>query len=345
MLTILWQNQKPMKRRGQLLEQIADLNNLYEAFYKAQKGKHSKPYVCAYREQLEENLQILRHQITSGAVETGNYHTFIIYDPKKRLICATPFAQRVLHHALMNVCHASFEKHQIAGSFASRSGKGTYAALDQARKHNQRYRWFLKLDVRKYFESIDHAILKQQLHRLFKDQPLLRLFEQIIDSYSTAEQKSVPIGNLTSQYFANHYLSVADHYIIRVLQVPAYVRYMDDMVLWHHDKETLLATGYRFQEYFAKELLLELKPFCLNETRKGLPFLGYLLYKDQVRLAPRSKKRFIATSLLYDAKLQTGQWSQKEFANHAMPLVAFTEYANAREFRKNVYRTLVASEE
>ncbi len=334
-----------MKRRGHLLERLADLHNLYEAFYKAQKGKPSKPYVSVYREQLQQNLQRLQRQIISGEVETGNYHTFTIYDPKKRLICATPFSQRVLHHAIMNICHASFENHQVAGSFASRTGKGTYAALDKARQYNRRYRWFLKLDVRKYFESIDHAILKRQLHRLFKEPPLLRLFGQIIDSYSTATQKSVPIGNLTSQYFANHYLSVADHHVIRVLKAPAYVRYMDDMVLWHHDKEALLAIGYSFQEFIARELLLELKPFCLNETRKGLPFLGYLLYNDQVRLAPRSKKRFVATSLLYDAKLQTGLWSQKEFANHAMPLVAFTEYANAREFRKNVYRTLVASEE
>jgi len=334
-----------MKRQGQLLEQIADLNNLYEAFYKAQKGKLSKPYVSAYREHLQQNLQRLQRQIISGAVETGNYHTFTIYDPKKRLICATPFSQRVLHHAVMNLCHPSFEKHQIASSFASRSGKGTYAALDKARQYNQRYRWFLKLDVRKYFESIDHAILKQQLRRLFKDPPLLLLFEQIIDSYSTAEHKSIPIGNLTSQYFANHYLSVADHYVKEVLRVPAYVRYMDDMVLWHHDKEGLLAMGYKFQEFIARELLLELKPFCLNETRKGLPFLGYLLYRGQVRLAPRSKKRFIATSLLYDAKLQAGLLSQKEFANHILPLVAFTEYANAKEFRKNVYRTLVASKE
>ena len=278
-----------MKRQGQLLEQIADLNNLYEAFYKAQKGKHSKPYVCAYSKQLQENLQRLQYQITSGAVETGNYHTFTIYDPKKRLICATPFSQRVLHHAIMNICHASFENHQLADSFASRTGKGTYAALDKARQHNQRYRWFLKLDVRKYFESIDHAILKRQLCRLFKDQPLLLLFEQIIDSYSTAEHKSVPIGNLTSQYFANHYLSVADYYAKVVLKAPAYVRYMDDMVLWHHNKEELLAIGYSFQELIARELLLELKPFCLNETRKGLPFLGYLLYKDQVACPAKQK--------------------------------------------------------
>jgi RNA-directed DNA polymerase len=334
-----------MKRQGQLLEEIADLKNLYEAFYKAQKGKVSKHYVYAYNKQLQQNLQWLQQQLISGAVETGRYHTFTIYDPKKRLICATPFSQRVLHHALMNLCHASFEKRQIATSFASRPGKGTYSALDKAREYNRRYRWFLKLDVRKYFESIDHSILKQQLCRMFKDKSVLLIFDKIIDSYSTAAGKSLPIGNLTSQYFANHYLSVADYYVKQRLRIPAYVRYMDDMVLWHHDKEVLLEIGYRFQDYLARELLLQLKPFCLNESRKGLPFLGYLLFPKSVRLARRSKKRFIQKSRLYDGYLQTGRWSQKEFASHTMPLVAFTEYADAREFRKNVYSAMVASEE
>ena len=333
-----------MRRQGQLLQQIADLHNLYAAFCKAQKGKISKPDVDAYTRQLQQNLQRLQQQLLSGEVETGGYHTFTIYDPKKRLICATPFSQRVLHHALMNVCHASFEKQQIATSFASRPGKGTYSALDRAREYHRHYRWFLKLDVRKYFESIDHSILKQQLCRMFKDKDVLLIFQQIIDSYATAAGKSVPIGNLTSQYFANHYLLVADSYVKNELRVPAYVRYIDDMVLWHHDKEALLEIGYRFQDYLAGELRLQLKPFCLNESAKGLPFLGYLLFPGSVRLAGRSKKRFITKSRLYDHYLHTGRWSQKTFASHAMPLVAFTEYADAREFRKNVYRRLVAIE-
>ena len=345
MLTISLKTWNPMKRQGQLLEEIADLKNLYEAFYKAQKGKVSKHYVYAYKMQLQQNLKRLQQQLLSGEVETGGYHTFTIYDPKKRLICATPFSQRVLHHALMNVCHASFEKQQIATSFASRPGKGTYSALDKARDYHRHYRWFLKLDVRKYFESIDHTILKQQLYGMFKEKHLLMILDKIIDSYSTTAEKSLPIGNLTSQYFANHYLSVADHYLKQVLRIPACVRYMDDMVLWHHDKEALLEIGYRFQEYLARELQLQLKPFCLNESSKGLPFLGYLLFPECVRLARRSKKRFIQKSRLYDYYLQTGRWSQKEFANHTMPLVSFTEYANAKEFRKNVYCRMVASEE
>jgi hypothetical protein len=137
---------------------------------------------------------------------------------------------------------------------------------------------------------------------------------------------------------------VADHYLKEVLRLPAYVRYMDDMVLWHHDKELLLDIGYRFKEYIARKLLLQLKPFCLNESSRGLPFLGYLLFPDCVRLTQRSKKRFIQKSLLYNCNLQTGRWSQKEFANHLMPLVAFTEYADAKEFRINVYPAMVAIE-
>jgi len=288
LLTISLTIRNPMKRQGQLLDKIADMNNLYEAFYKARKDKNFKPM------------------------------------------------QRVLHHALMNVCHPFFEKRQIDGSYASRPGKGTYAALDKAREYQRQYRWFLKLDVRKYFESIDHDMLKKQLRRLFKDQLLLLIFDKIIDSYATAEQKSLPIGNLTSQYFANHYLSVADHYAKEVLRAPAYVRYMDDMVFWHQDKNALLDLGYRIQDFIARELLLVLKPFCLNQSSKGLPFLGYLLFPDRVRLAARSKKRFIEKFQLYEGYLQEGVWSQKEFANHTRALVAFTEYADAREFRKKI---------
>lgn len=330
-----------MKRQGRLIEELFDVNNLYNAFYKAQKGKFFDPAVLAYRERLSENLRLLQQQIGSGSIETGHYHYFTVYDPKKRLICAAPFSQRVLHHALMNVCHDAFEKHQIKNSFASRIGKGTYAALDRARVYHRHYGWFLKLDVRKYFESIDHVVLKTQLYRVFREKHLLVMFEKIIDSYSTTAQKSVPIGNLTSQYFANHYLSKADHWIKEELRIPAYVRYMDDLVLWHNDRGSLLEAGCRLQEFVATELKLVFKPFCLNSHEKGLSFLGYLLFPDRVRLRQQSKKRFIQKSWLYAGYLQTGRWSQKEYANHVMPLVSFTEYADALEFRKNVYNKLM----
>ena len=175
-------NLKQMKRPGYLIEPIADMANLELAYHKAQRGKAAKTQVFLFGKNLRENLLAMQVQILKGEVEIGGYHYFTIYDPKKRQICAAPFAQRVLHHALMNVCHPFFEKKQIADSYASRIGKGTYAALEQAEGYHRRYSWFLKLDVRKYFGSIHHGVLRSQLCGIFKDPNLLRIFDRIIDS-------------------------------------------------------------------------------------------------------------------------------------------------------------------
>ena len=325
-----------MKRAGYLIEKIADMDNLQLSFYKAQKGKGTKNEVFQYGKNLHNNLSDLQEQILSGDIKIGNYRYFTIYDPKKRIICAAPFGQRVLHHALMNICHPYFEQNQIFDSYASRLGKGTYAALDNAQKFNRQYKWFLKLDFRKYFDSIDHTVLKGQLNTLFKDQALLRILYDIIDSYSVSQTAGVPIGNLTSQYFANHYLAQADHFVKEKLKIPAYVRYMDDMILWHNDKETLLEAGKQFQNYTEGELKLTLKPFCLNQNTQGLSFLSYLLYPTDIKLAHRSRVRFIKKIQDYGSKLDAEIWTQKEFQNHAIPLIAFTEYAKAKAFRKNI---------
>jgi hypothetical protein len=151
-----------------------------------------------------------------------------------------------------------------------------------------------------------------------------------------AADAGVSIGNLTSQYFANHYLAAADHFAKEHLKIPAYVRYMDDMILWHDDKAALLEAGHQFRKYTVGVLHLELKPFCLNRNSKGLPFLGYRLFPDTVRLADRSKRRFAQKFKEYESKLVAGLWSQKEFQNHVTPLIAFTEYADAKGFRQGV---------
>lgn len=325
-----------MKKAGCLIEKIADLDNLRLAFWKAKKGKEAKPEVFKFSCLLDENLLKIREQVLSGSIEVGNYRLFTVFDPKERQICAAPFAQRVMHHALMNICHTELEKKQVFDSYASRLGKGTYAALDRAVGYTDKYGWFLKLDVRKYFDNISHLILKEQLAKMFKDRSLLCIFSSIIDSYKVAENKGLPIGNLTSQYFANHYLSVADHFVKEKLHIPAYVRYMDDMVLWHNDKDILLEKGKAFEDFIVNKLDLRLKPFCLNRTGQSLPFLGYLLYKNKIRLARRSKMRFIHKIKCFDQGLSNGTLSQKEYQQHVLPLVSFTQYANAKLFRKKV---------
>lgn len=323
-----------MKRANHLLPQILNRDNLYLAFWKARKSKDGYDYVVKYRENLEKNLDILSHQIATAQVKVGDYTYFKIYDPKERLICAAAFEERVLHHALMNVCHTNFEKYQIHDSYASRKHKGQYAALDRAMQFQQKYKWFLKLDVRKYFDSIHHQVLAQLLSERFKEKKLLAIFKQIIDSYQASEQRGLPIGNLTSQYFANHYLATADHFIKEQLKIKAYVRYMDDMVLWHQDKAQLLEAGNRLSHFISTQLKLVLKPFCLNKTHFGLPFLGYVVFKDKLHLNENSKKRFKKKLQLYNEYLKEEKWTEQEYHKKIVPLLAFTQKAESKKFRQ-----------
>ncbi|WP_291529434.1 RNA-directed DNA polymerase [Bacteroides sp. UBA939] len=328
-----------MKRQGYLIEQIADPNNLRLAFWKARKGKDGKTCAEEFRASLDTNLIELRNELLCGEVQMGDYHYFKVYDPKERTICAAPFRERVLHHAIMNVCHPVFESFQTDDSYATRRGKGQYAALDKARAHTCRYKWFCKLDVRKFFDNVDHETLYDKICRKFKDPKLLTVFRTIIDSYSVTQGKGIPIGNLTSQYFANFYLGYADHYVRERLHVPAYVRYMDDMVLWHNDKSELLRISRELECYIASQLKMRLKPACVNTTEKGIPFLGYVLFPDKVRLNRNSKKRFKRKMKNYEAKLETGEWTERECARHIEPLVAFTRYAETLQLRRSLLKT------
>lgn len=292
--------------------------------------------MSAYRTGLDANLAALRRELLSGAAAVGDYHYFMIRDPKERRICAAAFRERVLHHAVMNVCHPFFERFQTGDSYATRIGKGQYAALERAKGYTRRYRWFCKLDVRKFFDNIDHEILRAKLCRLFKDPALLELFGRIVGSYEASPGRGLPIGNLTSQYFANFYLGYADHHVRERLRVPAYVRYMDDMLLWHDDKAELLRIVREISSFIGGELRLPLREPVINATSKGVPFLGYVLFPGVVRLNRNSKKRFTRKYLLYHSKLNTGIWSPSDYALHVQPLVAFTRFADARAFRRAV---------
>ena len=325
-----------MKRAGGLIPQIACFDNLHLAFFKAKKGKEHKEAVIDYRKNLAGNLSRLQQQILSGMVNVGNYHYFTIYDPKERQICAADFNERVLHHALMNVCHPCFEKYQIFDSYATRIGKGTYKALERAERFQKENQWYFKFDVRKYFDSIAHPILQNMLRLRFKDPLLLGIFDKIINSYHTQPGKGLPIGNLTSQYFANHYLGMLDHFILNQLKVPAYVRYMDDFIIWHDNKEILMDMGKKASMFLAERLGLSLKTSDLNRCTKGLSFVGYLIFPEKTHLAARSRKRYQQKMNEFTGWLETGRWAQSEFQQHALALNAFVFHADSLYFRKKV---------
>ena len=316
---------------------IAEPENLREAFLKAARGKRGKADCRAFQERLDENLTRLRAELLAGSVRVGDYHLFQIFDPKERTICAADFRQRVLHHAVMAVCEPALEQAAVFDSYACRKGKGRLAAVGRASGYARRYDWFLKMDVRKYFASIDHRVLERLLARRYKDTAVLALFGKIIRSYETVPGRGLPIGNLTSQHFANYYLSPLDRFIKEQLGRGAYVRYMDDSVVWGRCRGELKAVRDRVREFLAVELKLELKAEPpLNRTALGMDFLGYRLFPRVMRLARRSKLRFARKFRGYERAFVEGVWSEAELQRRTTALLAFVLPAESEGFRRHV---------
>lgn len=327
-----------MKRTGNLIQQIADPDNLLLAFYKAFRGKRKDGEALRFQSRLEENVVLLSEEILSGEVSVGKYSYFYIEDPKLRLICAASFRERVLHHAIMNVCHHCFERNLIETTYATRPGKGIYKAIDRAKMAMRKYRYVAKFDFRKYFDSIDHGILNGKLERMFKDKTVLDIMSRIIASYSNSEGKGIPIGNLTSQYFANYYLSEMDHWIKETLHVPEYIRYMDDFLVFADSYSEIRKYIEQLRVFVKERLDLELKPVIVSDTLKGMDFLGYRIYAHKILLARRSKRRFVRKIRNYGDLLKMGIWNEQEYYEHITPLLAYAMRGYTQRLRRRCLR-------
>ncbi len=325
-----------MVRAKLLMHEIATVENISLAFYKAKKGKEIKPEVQKYAKNLYANILELKDALLNGTLDVGNYNYFTIYDPKERIICAASFPERVMHHALMNVCHKYFDNYLIDDTYATRKGKGTHKALERAMHFNKQNQYYLKLDIRKYFDSIQHDVLLFQLRNRFKDENLISVFNKIIESYSTSENRGLPIGNLTSQYFANHYLDEVDKFIKHNLKIKAYVRYMDDLMLWHTNKKELLEAGNAVKLFLEQKLGLSLKIFALNHVKNKPVFLGYVLDSGRLLLSKRSRLRFSKKLKWFYQLLDAGFWPEEIFAQRVQALYSFVNFAQCKSFRQQV---------
>lgn len=324
-----------MKRIGNLYGRIVAPDNLRLAFYKAAKGRQADGEVIAFRKKFAANLKSLGERLQSENPEIGPYHFFVIRDPKVRTICAASFPERVLHHAIMNVCEPAFESCHIFDSYACRKNKGNARAVVRAREFSRRHAWYLKLDIAKYFDSIDHAIAMRLLARRFKDAALLSLFGKILDSYQALPGKGLPIGNLFSQHLANLYLGFFDHWVKETRRVKAYLRYMDDFILFADDKNRLQEELAAITDYLSEVLDLRLKAnIQLNRVERGLPFLGFRIFPAHVRLNTRSKYRFSEKFRECERRYCQGLWSEKDLTAHAEALCAFTSMGDSLAFRR-----------
>jgi RNA-directed DNA polymerase len=322
------------KSEGFLFEKITDIDNLRLAFYEAKSAKVAREDVIKFSRNLDSNLLKIKKDFESGSFEFGAFKLFKIYDPKERNICAARFEERIVHHAIINICKDNFSKYQPACSFANIKGKGVFAAINKAKHYQTKNKWFLKLDIKKCFETVDHEIIFLLLCRRFKDPKLLSVFRKLIESYHFVKDKGLPLGNLTSQYFANHLVAQIDYFVLQKLRIKSYVRYMDDMVLWHNDKEVLIDAAQQIKNFTIDHLKQELKPICLNRSDRGLPFCGFVIHPNSLRLNKISKKRFSKKIKGLTKDFEHNLIDENSFNKKSTALLSFILHADSYGFRK-----------
>lgn len=299
-----------MKTYKNLFDQIKSFENLLKAARNAARGKRNQPNVLLFFWKLEENLYRLQEELETQRCRPNTYKTFSIYEPKPRMISAAPFRDRVIHHALIDVIGPLLEQSFIFDTYANRSGKGTHKAIRRYQSFLRKYEFVLKCDIKSYFPSIDHGILKALIRKRIACKQTLWLIDTIIDGsnpqkpvldyfpgddlFTPRERRvGLPIGNLTSQWFGNYYLNPLDHFVKENLRCKAYIRYVDDFVLFSNSKSQLW-NWKKLLKVFLKDyrLKLQTRRCHVYPSTVGYQFLGQVVFSTHRRLAANNVRKF-----------------------------------------------------
>lgn len=279
-----------MKTWRHLYPQIRAFENLALASLRARKGKRWRPEVFAFELRREENLLELQRELDREEWRPGQYRDFYVDEPKRRLVSAAPYRDRIVHHALCNVIEPLFDRTFIDDSFACRRGRGSHAAADRYQAFARRARYALQCDIARYFPSIRHDLLYDALAAKIDDPPTLRLIETIIRSRGDEPGlwltgRSIPIGNLTSQFFANVYLNRFDHWLKEEVGARFYLRYVDDFIILGDDRSWLHGLIPRLETKLAEfDLLLHARKRQVFPVTEGCTFMGYRIFPGHRRL-------------------------------------------------------------
>lgn len=281
-----------MKRKSNLYEKIISLENLKNAVKIAKRGKANQFGVKKFLENEQANLEILHELLNHRKFKTSKYSEIKIFEPKERVIARLPFYKdRIVHWAVMLQLKDIFVNCFISSTYSGIKDRGINKASYDLRKVIGKYDYCLKLDVKKFYENIDHEILKSLIRRKIKDKELLTLIDEIIDSYSPG----LPLGSLLSQYFANFYLTYFDHFTKQDLKVKVYLRYMDDLIILSNNKQELHDIFRNIDYYLQTNLKLEVKGNyqVFPITDRGIDFVGFRHFKTHTLLRKRIKKNYI----------------------------------------------------
>lgn len=343
-----------MNTHYDLYAEICKFENIFYAYRKARKGKRNRPEVADFEFNQERELIKLQQELIDQTWKPGHYHSFYIHEPKRRLISAAPFRDRVVHHALCNIIEPIWEKRFVSDSYANRIGKGTHRAILRASQFAKRYCYVLQCDLEQYFPSIDHFILRQKIEKVIRDEKVINLIQKILDSgahvlkdlyvmkwfsgdnfWAVERKRGLPIGNLTSQFWGNVYLNSFDHFVKRELRCPAYLRYVDDFLLFADDKRTLWAWKDAIVNRLEKfRLTLHLPQVFPTST--GIPFLGFRIYPEYRRLKKRKGIAFQRHfSVMYKRWLK-GEITRKKLDESARSWAAHASWGNTYGLRKKL---------
>ena len=344
-----------MKRLGNLWPELISFPNLLRAACRAAAGKRTRPDVAAFLLDLEPQLVKLQRELRDESYTPGPYRCFPIRDPKPRLISAAPFRDRVVHHALTQVLEPVFEKSFSKDSFACRKGFGTHRALARAKEGARRCRYVLKCDVRKYFPSIDHAILKDLLARAVKCRPTLELAARIIDASNAQEEvlsyfpgddlftpferrRGLPLGNQTSQFFANVYLDPLDQAVNRQMRPTIYARYVDDFVLFGDSHARLAELRASIEDELCR-LRLDMHPgkSRVYRTADGFTFLGWRIFPERTRLVRGNVVRFRRRMRSLAAEFARGAAGWDRIHPRVRAWIAHADHGDTWRLRQQIF--------
>jgi retron-type reverse transcriptase len=324
-----------MRRHGDLFREIMSLDNLYEAYKEARKGKRWQWIVRRFEENVLWNIIQLQDDLEAKRFTTSAYRTKRIYEPKERDIYVLPFyPDRIVQHALLRVIIPIWDGLFIYDSYACRAGKGMHQGSRKVMEHIRRYRYCLKCDISKFYPSIDHEILKRIIRKKIKCRDTLWLIDDIIDSFEGG--KNTPIGNYTSQWFGNLYMNELDQWLRHTHKVRAYVRYTDDFVIFSDDKRELHRLRDEIEQYLREQLKLKFSKWSIFPVSQGVDYLGYRHFKEKILLRKSTAKRVKKRMAQLPKKLAKGKITTEQYRSSIASTEGWLRWSNSHNLWKSL---------
>lgn len=326
-------------------EEIISLENLFLAWNKFKKGKKNKLDVQRFNLFLEDNVFKLYYQLINKTYRHSNYVSFYINDPKLRHIHKASVKDRVLHHAVFRILYPIFDKLFIFDSYSCRLNKGTHRAVNRLNyfarkvgKNNTKTIYILKLDIKRFFDSIDHNILLFLMEKKIKDENVLWLIKEIIDSFSIRSNQGIPLGNITSQLFANIYLNELDYFIKHDLRIKYYIRYCDDFVILNNNKEYLEKLIPQINTFLKDNLKLSFHPdkIIIRKYHQGIDFLGYISFPYHRILRIKTKKRMFKRINKKIRDLKQNKTTEQSFNQTIQSYLGVLKHCNSYKLEKEI---------